>query len=244
MKAFRVARRARKAARRGAKMVDATAARVRSGDNHGVVSNAEQPVVPWPPEKSERCDFYHRIRTFPPDVNIWRKALVAQIKKNPALFPVLSNRSTVEDIRDRLDDGISYLREVARITALLYGTPTLGNKVDPVDELVYIILARKTREGAYQETFEALRTRFETWDDLLNASPKEVERCIRSGGLSDKKTLSLFGALGRIRDRFGSCTLEPARTWTDSEVEEFLCSPSSTHRSPADSRGYGPRRKG
>jgi DNA (cytosine-5)-methyltransferase 1 len=224
MKAFRVARRSAKAERREAKQGDTIPAMGRSDDNDRSASKAEQPAVPWPPDRSERCDFYHRIRTFPPHVNAWRKALVAQIKKDPALFPVLNNRSTIEDIRSRLDDGISYLREVARITALLYGTPTLGNKIDPVDELVYIILARKTREGAYQEAFDALKSRFETWDDLLDASRKEVERCIRSGGLSDKKTLSLFGALGRIRDRFGSCTLEPTRAWTDAELEEFLCS--------------------
>ena len=61
------------------------------------------------------------------------------------------------EFQERLDSGISHLREVARILAVLYGTPDLGNKPDPTDELVYIILARKTREGAYQQGFNALR---------------------------------------------------------------------------------------
>ena len=60
----------------------------------------------------------------------------------------------------RLDEGISYLREVARILAVLYGSPDLGNKQDPVDELVYIILARKTREDAYQAAYASLKKHF------------------------------------------------------------------------------------
>jgi DNA (cytosine-5)-methyltransferase 1 len=123
-----------------------------------------------------------------------------------------------------VDDGISYVREIARIAALVHGTPRLGNKEDPVDELVYIILARKTREGAYQKAFEALKERFQKWDDLLASPRSEVERLVYSGGLSEKKTESLFGALGRLRETFGSCTLEPARAWSDEALEDFLCS--------------------
>jgi len=39
----------------------------------------------------------------------------------------------------------------------------------------------------------------------------------------EKKTLSLFGALSKLKETFGSCTLEPARTWPD-EKQAFLCS--------------------
>jgi DNA (cytosine-5)-methyltransferase 1 len=115
------------------------------------------------------------------------------------------------------------LREVARILAVIHGTPDLGNKPNPVDELVYIILARKTREGAYQRGFELLKRRFPTWDDLLNSRRRSVERIVFSGGLSSKKTASLFGALQGLRNAFGACTLEPARDWPDDELETFLC---------------------
>ena len=49
------------------------------------------------------------------------------------------------------------LLKVGSTLARAYGTPDLGNKTDPVDELVYIILSRRTREGAYQDAFEALK---------------------------------------------------------------------------------------
>jgi hypothetical protein len=123
----------------------------------------------WPPHPSERRDFYHRIRAFPPAVSAWRKRMVRHIADNPVRFP-LARSASAEKIQGWLDDGVSYLREVARILAVLYGTPDLGNKPDPTDELVYIILARHTREDAYQQAFRLLSKRFRTWDALLNGA--------------------------------------------------------------------------
>jgi hypothetical protein len=88
---------------------------------------------------------------------------------NPARFP-LAEKLSPEQLQERLDSGISFLREVARILAVLYDTPDLGNKADLTDELVYIILSRKTRESAYKKGFKALKERFRTWDELLAGS--------------------------------------------------------------------------
>jgi DNA (cytosine-5)-methyltransferase 1 len=185
------------------------------------------PVEPdrsgWTPHPSERRDFLNRVRTFPPTVSIWRRRVLARLGSGEPLIPLAGNVA-VEELSDRLDAGISYLREIARILALLYCTPDLGNKADPTDELVYIILSRKTPEKAYQETFAALKARFPHWDDLLDAPRTEVERIVSPGGLAGKKATSLFGALKIIRDTFGSCTLEPAREWSDERLEDFLCS--------------------
>src|SRR5882724_4523175 len=93
--------------------------------------------IGWPPHSSERRDFYHRIRVFPPEMAGWRKRMVREIAADPARFPSAAG-ATPDEIQARFDDGISYLREVARILAVLYGTPDLGNKPDPTDELVYI----------------------------------------------------------------------------------------------------------
>lgn len=45
--------------------------------------------------------------------------------------------------------------------------------------------------------------------------------------------MSLFGALGKLRERFGTCTLDPAREWPDQELESFLCSLPELHRKSA-----------
>ena len=169
------------------------------------------PPVPWPPEPRERCDFYYRIRTFPEEVQAWRRRLVARVMEDRQLFSSVPRGATKEEVRPLVDEGIAFLREISRLTALLYGSPRLGNKEDPVDELVYIILARKTRENAYQQTFDALKRSFATWDALLEAPRRSVLQLVHSGGLSEKKTMSLFGALSTLKEAFGSCTFEPAR---------------------------------
>lgn len=143
----------------------------------------------------------------------------------------VEDQITVETLRALVDDYIAAMREVARVAAVLHGTPRLGKrKSDPVDELIYIILSRKTREEAYQ-TYAALRERFPSWDDVLAADPADVERLVSPGGLGEKKALSVLGALKTVKKRFGSCTLEPARSWSDAELEGFLVSfPRSSAR--------------
>jgi DNA (cytosine-5)-methyltransferase 1 len=210
----------------------------------------------WPPDARERRDFYHRPREFPPEVARWRAATVERVRAAGDRYPLATRavqtaldvareeagaeltreaeaQVTVETLRGLVDDLVSAMREVNRIAAVLHGTPMLGNKADPVDELVYIILARKTREEAYQHAYDALRARFRRWDDLLDATPDEVEALLSSGGLGEKKTSSLFGALGAVQLRFGSCTMDPARQWTDEALEEFLVSLPEVSRKSA-----------
>ncbi len=187
----------------------------------------------WPAHPSERCDLYHRVRFYPPDVQQWRGLLVDRVREERSLFPAVSRDEAVEQIRERVDAGITHIRELARILALIHGTPRLGNKQDPVDELVYIILARKTPEKAYMSAFDALKQRFKRWEDLLEVPDSIISRLIHSGGLPLKKTKSLRGALGMLRDTFGSCTLEPLREWPDDRVEEFLCALPEVSRKSA-----------
>jgi DNA (cytosine-5)-methyltransferase 1 len=186
----------------------------------------------WPPHASERRDFYHRIRVFPPEVAAWRRQMLTLIAQQPTRYPIAVSAAP-EEVQKRLDEGITHLRELARILAVLYGTPDLGNKKDPTDELVYIILARHTREGAYQQAFDLLKKRFRRWDDLLDASRREIQKLVYSGGLSKKKTLALQAALARLRAEFGKCTLKPAGAWPDAKLEEFLCGMPEIQRKSA-----------
>jgi DNA (cytosine-5)-methyltransferase 1 len=179
----------------------------------------------WEVDPKELGDFYHnRIRRFPEAVSGWRRAMVERIRKKPDRFPAVPAGSESAELRQRIDGVALRLRELATILAVLHGSPGLGNHPDPVDELVYIILSRKTREDAYQSTFEALKKRFKTWEELLEAPRDEVEQLVRPGGLPCKKVESLYSALEAIRDRFGSCSLDDARSWSNDELEDFLVS--------------------
>jgi DNA (cytosine-5)-methyltransferase 1 len=207
----------------------------KSGSTPCTADGDTTPVPPdrsgWTPHPSERRDFLHRIRFFPPEVAAWRQRLAHHVLDRKNLFPLAP--SDRDQLLERIDAGISYLREVARVLAVLYGTPDLGNKQDPTDELVYIILSRKTPVKVNQETFDALKARFPRWDDLLDAPRKEVERLVSPGGLAGKKATSLFGALKIVRETFGRCSLDPAREWPDDRLESFLCSLPEVQRKSA-----------
>jgi DNA (cytosine-5)-methyltransferase 1 len=154
----------------------------------------------------------------------WRERFVDRVLKDGASCAGVPKNASRDDVRALVDEGVAELREINRILELLHDTPTLGNKADAVDELVYIVLSRKTREDAYQSTYADLKQRFPTWEDLLKAPASDVERIVLRGGLGEKKTKSLRGALQGLVNRFGSCTLSPARRWSDEELETFLCS--------------------
>ena len=48
---------------------------------------------------------------------------------------------------------------VDEILQNLYRNPHHGNKQDPVDELIYIVLSQRTRRAAYEVAFDALKRR-------------------------------------------------------------------------------------
>lgn len=185
-------------------------------------STARKPAPAWPPEPRERGDYLHPPRSFPIEVRDWRERFVERLLDAQLPCPAIPRGATREFVREIVDQGVADLREITRALELLHGTPDLGNKRDPLDELVYIVLSRKTREDAYQSTYDELKERFPSWEDLVRAPPRDVEAIVQRGGLGKKKTSSLLGAIQRLVDRFGACTLRPAAKWSDEELEEFL----------------------
>jgi endonuclease III len=153
----------------------------------------------------------------------WRDRTVGFIKERADLFPGTAplSRARLTRVVDQLAGD---LRELAIVLSATYGNPDLGNKDDPVDELVYIILSRRTREGSYQGDFERLKESFSTWEELADAPQEEVEQLLYSSGFSARKARTIKMALRTLVETFGRCTLEPTWTWTDAEVTAYLCS--------------------
>jgi endonuclease III len=68
-----------------------------------------------------------------------------------------------------------------------YGAPALGNFLDPVEEVFYIVLSARTTEAQYRKTHAALRTKFPALADLAAAPVEEILPCISGGGLANKR---------------------------------------------------------
>lgn len=103
------------------------------------------------------------------------------------------------------------------------GSTPLGNKRNPLDELVFIQLSVRTPEREYESIYRAFR-RFVggRWERLLTANREEAVEVLRRGGMARVKVARLVDTLLRLRERFGRVTLAPLRRMADAEAEEVL----------------------
>jgi len=114
--------------------------------------------------------------------------------------------------------------KVARIMRLLekeYGRPSLASRPAPLDSLISTILSQRCSSRMTRALFAALKQSFPTWDELLAASPKRIERILKPGGLSRQKSRNIRRILLRLR-RTGSLQLEFLRDFSDEAAYRFL----------------------
>jgi endonuclease III len=126
-----------------------------------------------------------------------------------------------------MENDSPYFPNVDEITSELvraFGFPSLGNRTDPFEELLYIVLSSRTPPRNYTNTFESLKQRYPKYDVLAEASIDDVAKVIESGGLQQKKASYIVEFSAKIKDIFGSVTLEPLRKMSRDEIEKFLTS--------------------
>lgn len=122
--------------------------------------------------------------------------------------------------RRNLDD---YLIKVDRRLRGRYRTTPLGNLPDPLDELVFIQLSIRTRDGTYLRTYEELKNLVGgAWDRLLTVPEKDLLSVLRAGGMARVKLNRLKGQVAAIQETFGAVTLAPLHNLSDQEAESFL----------------------
>lgn len=117
-------------------------------------------------------------------------------------------------------------RKVALVHELLnrvYRTPDLGNRTDPVEELVFIALSRQTHHTNTARSWREIESHGGILS-LHRMRVEKLERLLRPGGLSRQKARWIKAALRSINKRFGVLSLEAIRAWDDDSVEGFLCS--------------------
>lgn len=115
------------------------------------------------------------------------------------------------------------LPEVDRRLRNAHHTALLGNKHDPLDELVYIQLSIRTREGAYTDIYSALRQLTENdWGNLLHLPSENVLGVMHAGGMAAVKLARLREQIELIRTAFGCVSLDPLQSLSTEDAEAFL----------------------
>jgi endonuclease III len=105
-----------------------------------------------------------------------------------------------------------------------YGSPRHGNKKNPLNELIYIVISNRTQPAAVRSVYSDLKRRFPSWSSVRATSAREIERILKPAGLSWKKSVQIVEIVARLKRDFGRATLSPLRAWSDEKCEEFLSS--------------------
>jgi endonuclease III len=111
---------------------------------------------------------------------------------------------------------------VCRTLKVLYGIPRLGNPIDPIDDLVYIVLSNKTSPKSAKRAFRRLKDAYRTWDRVLLARPSKLRALLTPAGLSRVKSQQLWRAFRRIKKDFGTCDLRILKGKPEEGVQEYL----------------------
>jgi endonuclease-3 len=96
------------------------------------------------------------------------------------------------------------------------------NPLPPIDELVSTILSQNTNDINRDRAFDALKSRFPTWEAVRDASPDGVIEAIRGAGLANQKGPRIQAALTEITHERGSLDLEFLRELPPAEAREWL----------------------
>lgn len=113
---------------------------------------------------------------------------------------------------------------IAKILAKTYGYPEWRPSMPPVDEMVSTILSQNTNDTNRDRGFMALKERFETWEEVRDAPPKEVINAIRPAGLANQKGPRIQSALQHLTETQGEITLDFIEKMSVEEAKAWLTS--------------------
>jgi len=106
----------------------------------------------------------------------------------------------------------------------MYGSPRHGNKDDPLDELLFIILSQMTTGPSFNRVFDRLKSETGSWERLSEMDTGEVSKLISDAGLSNQKAPRMVQILERVRSDFGYISLDPLYEMSDKDAEAYLTS--------------------
>lgn len=112
------------------------------------------------------------------------------------------------------------LKELRKV----YPKDRLGNKRNGLDELVFIMLSRRTHDRQYRKGYLALKRAFPTWAAMLKARRSAVEKALAPLGFAHQRADHVLAALRKINRDFGRLSLARLAKWDTSRALNYLLS--------------------
>ncbi|MGI6037956.1 MAG: endonuclease III domain-containing protein [Limnochordia bacterium] len=114
------------------------------------------------------------------------------------------------------------LRELTAILRDAYGEDTQVWPEDPVDVLILTLLSQATSDQNRDRAFRRLKERFPTWAQVEAAPLEEVIEAIALGGLAQQKAPRIKAILQRLREEWGTYTIDHVASLDEEEAFAYL----------------------
>jgi endonuclease-3 len=103
-----------------------------------------------------------------------------------------------------------------------YGRPEPRLPRDPLSQLIYSLLASRTKTEDSDQVMRALQARYSTWEEFRDAPLSEVEQAIQGVTFPEVKAPRIKAALLGITARYGSLTLDFLAKYRTEKIREWL----------------------
>lgn len=119
-------------------------------------------------------------------------------------------------------NSVSKAKAAYKFFSDTYGRPRLGNKRNPLDEYLYILLSLRTTYWSFEKVYLTFKRKFPTWEAAYRAPARKISAAIKKAGLSNQKAAHIKAALKIIKNDFGKFSLKPLSTYSDEDMEDYL----------------------
>jgi endonuclease-3 len=118
------------------------------------------------------------------------------------------------------------LPHIHRLLLGYYGAPEPREPMDPLSQLIYSLLASRTKTPTSQQGFRDLQRTFHAgagnWEPVRDASVADIERSIANITFPDQKALRLKALLEQITARVGTLTLDFLAKYRTEKIRSWL----------------------
>jgi len=119
--------------------------------------------------------------------------------------------------------GPRRVRAIVNRLERAYGPRPWQPRGDPLGGLVRTILSQSTNDANSHAAYAELRRRLPSWSAVLKATPRQIERAIRRGGLARQKAGRIRDILRTIQSDHGRLDLGFLADLSDARAVEYLC---------------------
>ncbi|MFP4045666.1 MAG: endonuclease III domain-containing protein [Candidatus Aenigmatarchaeota archaeon] len=115
----------------------------------------------------------------------------------------------------KLEEIINLLREE-------YGVPEIGDRGDPIESLIQVILSQNTNDTNRDRAYRNLRKRFDSPQEIMEADIEDVAEVISVAGLHNLKAERIVKSLRKIRDERNELSLDFLQGMDVEEAKNWL----------------------